>query len=193
MTKANNTGPIETECYYHIFNRAVYKNQLFVNDGNYEYFLKLVDKYLSEVVTIYSYCLLPNHFHFLVKTKAEVSNPESTELISKRFNSLFSAYAQAFNKQQKRYGGLFQRPYRRKKINDTAYLKSVTVYIHRNPQSHQVVRDFSKYKWSSFQLFKDTNITPAQTEVLDWFGGIEAFMDYHLEESSNLTVALMEE
>jgi REP element-mobilizing transposase RayT len=174
MTRPKNIAPIEPDCY-HVYNRAVYGNVLFATEDNYSYFMKLVYKHLDEVLDLYTYCLLPNHFHFLVKTK---NVPE--QLVSKKFNSLFSSYAQAFNKQQKRYGGLFQRPFKRKKIEDSKYLRAVVAYIHKNPQSHEVKDDFVNYKWSGYSRFIEKELSPIQLEVIGWFGDREEFKKEHL-------------
>jgi len=53
---------------YHIYNRAVGKDDLFSNEGNYAYFLKQWKKYLP-YLDVFCYCLIPNHFHFLAKVK----------------------------------------------------------------------------------------------------------------------------
>jgi len=56
---------------YHIFNKAVKNNLLFRTKGNYEFFLKRYDFYLSDLLETYCFCLLPNHFHLLVEIKDE--------------------------------------------------------------------------------------------------------------------------
>lgn len=53
--------------YYHLFNRANGWEQLFRSEDNYNYFLRRYIKYMSPVCSTYAYCLLPNHFHFLVR------------------------------------------------------------------------------------------------------------------------------
>lgn len=63
--------PIETEYFYHIYNRGVNGEIIFKNNDNYTYFLSKVKKYLTPVSDIYAYCLLPNHFHFLIRIKEE--------------------------------------------------------------------------------------------------------------------------
>jgi len=61
--------PIEPENYYHIYNHAVGRINIFEQEENYYYFLEKYKEHLSEVVDTYAYCLMPNHFHLAVKIK----------------------------------------------------------------------------------------------------------------------------
>lgn len=63
--------PIEADKFYHIYNRGVNGEVIFKSNRNFEFFLKKVKEYLIPVSEIYSYCLLPNHFHFLIRVKSE--------------------------------------------------------------------------------------------------------------------------
>ena len=60
---------LETDSFYHIYNRANGNEKLFVNAGNYEYFLKRYDYYITPIADTFAYCLMPNHFHFLARIK----------------------------------------------------------------------------------------------------------------------------
>ena len=55
--------------YYHIYNRAIGRDWLFVNDGNYRFFLKKWQQYIHPYVETFAYCLMCNHYHFLVRIK----------------------------------------------------------------------------------------------------------------------------
>ena len=57
---------LEKDHYYHIFNRGINSNIIFQNEDNMSYFLKLMDKHLSKKVEVVAYCLMNNHFHFVV-------------------------------------------------------------------------------------------------------------------------------
>ncbi len=59
----------ETDVYYHVFNKSVGEELLFQTEDNYFYFLSLIQKQLNPFVNFYSYCLMPNHFHFLIQIK----------------------------------------------------------------------------------------------------------------------------
>ena len=59
------------DTYYHIYNRANGWEALFKNDENCRFFLEKCNLYLSPVAKIYAWCLIPNHFHLMIKTKTE--------------------------------------------------------------------------------------------------------------------------
>lgn len=63
--------PFEPDSYYHIYNHGNAEDNIFRNDGNYKYFLKRFAEQLNGVLDTYAYCLMPNHFHFLVQIKNE--------------------------------------------------------------------------------------------------------------------------
>ena len=79
--------------YYHIYNRGAGKGIIFFNPGNYEYLLRLVKRYIKPCgVSVIAYCLMPNHYHFLLRQEAEIP-------LSKFINLIFNAYVQAVNQQ----------------------------------------------------------------------------------------------
>jgi putative transposase len=72
---------MEQDKFYHIYNRGNNKENIFFEERNYQYFLKLFDKYLSPFVDIYSYCLMPNHFHFLIQVKTLEDRDQTSEVL----------------------------------------------------------------------------------------------------------------
>jgi len=60
---------LQPGCIYHIFNRGNNRDILFIEERNYQYFLRLYRKYVEPVAATYAYCLIPNHFHFLIRTR----------------------------------------------------------------------------------------------------------------------------
>ena len=126
---------------YHIYNRANGSERLFVSDENYLFFLRQYLKYIVPIIETWCYCLMPNHFHFLLKIRSEeeiekiiedwrykssitlqgfetLEGLAKQEAISKfltqQFSHLFNAYAQSFNKEHSRRGSLFMHPDKRK-------------------------------------------------------------------------------
>ena len=63
--------PLQFGQHYHIYNRGNNRENLFVQARNYPYFLRLYAKYILPVAETFAYCLMPNHFHFLIRTRTE--------------------------------------------------------------------------------------------------------------------------
>jgi putative transposase len=63
--------PLQYGQYYHIYNRGNNRENLFVEQRNYPYFLKQYTKHILPVAETFAYCLLPNHFHFAIRTRTE--------------------------------------------------------------------------------------------------------------------------
>lgn len=169
---------IEKGVYYHIYNKGNNKEDLFFEERNYVYFLKLVSKYLLPVADVYCYCLLKNHFHFLIKIK------EDSELLEDKlhlpFSNLFNAYAKAINKKHGREGSLFKERFKRQRINDEKQLINTITYIHLNPVKHNFTEDFKNYKYSSFGAIVSNKPTQLKRkEVLQLFDDKENFIVCH--------------
>lgn len=64
-------SPLLYDTYYHIYNRGVNGENIFIEERNYDLFLRLYEKHLTPVVDIFAYCMLRNHFHVSLKTKTE--------------------------------------------------------------------------------------------------------------------------
>jgi putative transposase len=177
--------------FYHVYNRTVDKQPMFKNAGNCIFFLKKFDEYLSPVIDLYSYCLLGNHFHVLVRIKLTEHNnssykikgedPVSThDLVCRQFRKFFQSYAMAFNKQHNRVGTLFQTPFKRALIQDNAHFTQLVYYIHANPELHKLIDDFRKWRWSSYKsLLNEKSTKLKKQEVIAWFGDLESFEAYH--------------
>lgn len=184
----SNIPPLQTETFYHIYNRGVNGENIFKESENYSYFLNKYAGLITHVADTYAYCLLKNHFHLLIKTKSEAEILESFSgkakpasiLISLQFSHLFNGYAQAINKKYTRTGSLFETPFRRKEITENEYLRQLVFYIHFNAEKHNICADFRKYSFSSYEAFVSNKATKVRTgEVLSWFGDKTAFINFH--------------
>jgi REP element-mobilizing transposase RayT len=175
--------------FYHIYNRGISSCNLFKEPDNYEYFLSLYDKYISPVADTFAWVLMPNHFHFLVRLKEEpevaaftpdrVSNPVRGGA-SPSFSKLFNSYAQAFNKRTGRHGNLFERPFKRKIIDNEGYLKQVILYIHNNPVHHGFCSHPMEYPWSSYLTCISIKPTKLHRDrVMGWFDNQANFKYLH--------------
>jgi REP element-mobilizing transposase RayT len=186
--------PLEPDRYYHIYNHAVGNEILFYNDKNYEYFLSLIEKYLTGYVDIYAYCLLPNHFHLLIKVKdlngidrSKVQNNKKIskeisipKVISRQLSHLFNSYAQAINKQLSRKGSLFNNRFKRIQVTNERYFINLVQYIHHNPIEAGFVTNLSDWKFTSYNaIISDNETRIERKEILRFFGGKENFIHIH--------------
>lgn len=136
-----------TEEFYHLYNRGNSKRDIFLNEFDKKRFVKLlfvcnstkpvvfktiqglpleeIDKG-ETLVDIGAYCLMPNHFHLLIKEKMENG-------ISVFMEKLATAYSMYFNKKNERVGKLFEGVFRATHANTDKYLKYLFSYIHLNP------------------------------------------------------------
>ncbi len=177
--------------FYHIYNHAVGGRNLFYEVKNYEYFLKLYEKYISSVAETYAWVLMKNHFHLLVRIKEEsdvvgsftpdrVSNPVRGKITTMQFSKLFNAYAQAFNKYHQERGALFERPFKRKLITNDDYLKQVILYIHNNPVHHGFCKHPIEYPWTSYLTCISKQPTNLKRDtVIEWFFDRANFIAVH--------------
>lgn len=144
------------DCTYHVYNRS--NELLFYTCENYIFFLKKLRANLSTYCTILAYCLMPNHFHLLVKITSEGSKlslhkaKETMQYFPFAIGSTLSSYTQAINKQQNRKGGLFAHRTRAKMLNDMGddYLLRCFLYIHQNPLQACLVDKLEDWEFSSY-------------------------------------------
>jgi putative transposase len=168
---------------YHIFNRGNNKQCIFFDEDNYVFFLKQFDKYLGGKVDVFSYCLMPNHFHLLIRIKliAGYDNEVSGGVI-KSFRNFLISYSKAINKKYDRTGALFQQKFRRKEITVDGYFSWIIQYIHMNPVKAGLCDEPAGWKYSSYNAIVGNKPTKmSANEVLEWFGGPSEFIRIHRE------------
>lgn len=142
--------------YYHIYNRGVEKRTIFQDEQDYKVFLNYLKFYLSpppnkkdllknfslrgvsfkgvaaplknyeKSISLLAYCLMPNHFHLLIKQVKQ----ESMEFFMRSLATRYSVY---FNKKYDRVGKLFQGTYKACIVENDNYLLHLSRYIHQNP------------------------------------------------------------
>jgi REP element-mobilizing transposase RayT len=159
--------------FYHIYNRGINSEPIFLSNDNKLYFLKLFSKYMIGKIAIYAYCLMDNHFHVVIKVT------EEEKIVTQSLSNLFNSYAKAFNKQNDRTGSLFEKHFKRIEIQDENYLRNIIQYVHLNPKNHLDL-NYKTYKYSSFQaLISDKETKLAREEVLSYFDSIDNFIYCH--------------
>jgi putative transposase len=148
----DNIVPLIPGGFFHIYNRGNNRETLFHEERNYECFLRLYAYHILPIADTYAYCLLKNHFHFLVRIKDDLTQDRYPAGFSKPFSNFFNAFTRTVNRAYGRTGALFQRPFGRIAIANDSHLRRVIVYIHQNPQKHRLVRDFREWPYSSFHV-----------------------------------------
>lgn len=113
--------------YYHLHNRGANRQSIFHNDDDFRDFLtRLKGNTQKYAVQIIAYCLMPNHFHLLVRQDGETSAGLALQYTC-------NGYTQHFNRQRQRQGTLFQGRFGAHHVHEDAYLRHLCCYIHANP------------------------------------------------------------
>ena len=138
--------------WYHIMNRGIIRKNIFLCDDDYQKFLEeLADSCEKYNVEIHSYVLIPNHFHFFLKT--------NEANLSRFMHRQLTSYTNWFNWKYERVGHLFQGRYKSIVIDNNNYGTEITRYIHLNPvrtrqnfklNLREKRKYLKKYKWSSY-------------------------------------------
>jgi len=143
---------------YHIYNRGNNKQKLFFKADNYIFFLNKIRRYIVPYCDILAYCLMPNHFHFLIRSDERTIATKSVagkdkNVLSEGIRHLLSSYTQAINKQNSSTGSLFQQNTKAKPIikGSKNYDQICLHYIHQNPLKTKLVRKMEEWEYSSFQ------------------------------------------
>jgi REP element-mobilizing transposase RayT len=153
MPRKNTTREDDVDAFYHVYNRGNNKMDIFLDDSDYRYFemllarslspKKVFDKFSRQYsnfngeVHIYAYCLMPNHFHFLLHQKDQ-------KQIEKFMSSIATAYTMYFNRKHNRRGSLYESMYKSVRIKSDEQLIHVSRYIHLNPINY-LTWDYSSY------------------------------------------------
>lgn len=129
---------------YHIYNRGAGRQSIFYEERNYLYLLHLLEQVMGECqVSVIAYCLLPNHYHWLLRQDGEVS-------VGKAVGRVFGSYSQAFNKAYKRTGTLFEGSFKAREVTSESYFLTLCRYIHRNPVHHGFVTAPEDWPYSNY-------------------------------------------
>ena len=183
--------PLVTDHYYHVFNKGVGGQNVFLDENDYQrminvlwlyrylspplrmsYLLRLGEKKIMKIkqslkgedrcIDVISYCLMPNHFHLLVKQVIDGG-------VSNFLHNLQNSYARYYNTRRTRFGPLFQGRFKAVLIKSEGQLVHVSRYIHLNPFSSSIVQDISKlkqYPWSSLQEYLTQTPSICDTKML---------------------------
>lgn len=156
----------ENEHIYHIYNRGVEKRKIFTSNRDYQRFIQSfiyytfaenklrfarfrpVDMFTlnKKRVEVLAYCLMPNHFHMILR---EISDGG----ISNSIGQLSNSYTKYFNTKYKRVGPLFQGNFKAVWIENTEQLVHVSRYVHLNPYVANIVEKNINYRYSSLEEY----------------------------------------
>ncbi|MDP3724221.1 MAG: transposase [bacterium] len=173
--------PFVTDHYYHIFNRSVNKQPIFLQRPNYQRFIDIIRFYkvakppcrfsrfldlpqrdqiaviealalAKPSVSVLTYCIMPNHFHLLVRQ-------EQDRGISNMVSVIQNSYAKYFNIKYGRVGAFWQGPFKAVLVEDDEQLLHVSRYIHLNPYTSDIIQrkeEIFTYPWSSIGEYVGT-------------------------------------
>lgn len=184
------------EHYYHIYNHGNSNDNIFISDNNYTYFLKRYAYFINPIADTLAYCLMPNHFHFVIQIKKdevikhiynerkpgdnELRDFNVSDFSNQQFSNFFNSYSKAFNKMYNRSGKLFRLPFKRKLLDADTYLLRAIHYVHSNPVHHGFVKTMSDWNYSSIHAYESERKSQIKKEgMLQLFGGMKGFITYH--------------
>ena len=183
------------DTFYHIFNRGNNRENLFIEDPNYSYFMRLYVQYVSPIAETWAYCLLRNHFHLFVRIKSETEiaktygiDPADRRRLhhapSRHFANFFDTYAKTINRTYNRTGSLFQHPFKRAAVTDERHFCRLIAYIHQNPQRHGMISDFREWPYSSYHSHRSKKEIGYSGEVVPkFFKDAREYRNIHLRKT----------
>lgn len=199
---------IATGEVYHVFNRSIDKQRIFKNSYDYRRLLELIQYYQflntpvryshfnrlnleqkeiiwyqlrkqsKRIVDIYAFCVMPNHFHFLMK-------PLEDNGLSDYMRFIQLGYAKYFNKKYHRKGVLFEGMFHAVRIEDDEQFVHVHRYILLNPVTAFLIKldAIDNYPWSAYPyLFKDNFVNSEY--IKSQFSSIEKYLSF-LKDQEN--------
>ncbi len=200
-------APFQPECFYHIVCKSIDSILLFQEHTDYIVFLQRFQQFTNQVLDVWSYCLLNNHTHHIIRIiplaivlekikimtehtvamKSFLSDQNNEcffdTMIERQMNSFLVSFANYTNNKYKRKGGLFQKPFRRIKVADDIHLQQAIIYVHANAQKHKIGKDFKSHPYSSYSAIINNNAAFIDTKnVLDFFDGAEKFVSIHKDQ-----------
>lgn len=190
--------PLLPDNIYHLYNRAVGDEIIFRCEENYFFFLQKMKMHLLPVMDIYTYALLPNHFHLMVRVKSEsdlVGNfklKKKQEFDSKfhhlpdftmeQVSNLLNSYTKAFNKVYHRMGGMFMAGTKRSVVSVEDDITGFILYLHKNAVHHGLANRIGEWKFDGYtEIIHNEASYLLRHEMFEWFGSKEQFIKTHQE------------
>lgn len=170
--------------------RGINKEAIFKEQRERTRMLNLIRENTMEYdVEIYSYCIMPNHFHLLIKADLK----ELASFMAK----VLAKFAKYYNQKHNRVGHVFQGRYRSQCVEDIGYFWNCLRYIHQNPMHMEEVKSLTDYKYSSMrELYycKKDILSDIIFELVDErFENKEVFLEFHKSDNWNTFEDVLEE
>ena len=169
---------------YHIMLRGINRQAIFEDDEDMQRLLETIVRY-KEICKyeVYSYCIMSNHVHLLLK--------ETEEPISNVVKRISGSCVFWYNKKYERCGHLFQERYKSEVVENDEYFLTVLRYIHQNPIKAGMVKDISTYKWSSYNEYIKEAVVINKDFVLGMFSNdkakaIELFWKFNYQKNNDV-------
>lgn len=151
----------EQDNIYHVYNMGNNSQKIFYTEENYIYFIRKIRNEIKPYCEILAYCLMPNHFHFMISANAKSTEKvKSTgqQVLTRKIGSLLSSYTRAINIQRQMTGSLFRQKTKAKNLREyitypvikKEYVRICFDYIHQNPVIAGLVEKPKEWKFSSF-------------------------------------------
>ena len=173
---------------YHIMIRGINRQNIFEDDEDRYKLLEILRYFDTQgKYKVYSYCLMGNHVHLLLK--------EAEDSISDAVKRISSTYVLWYNKKYKRYGHLFQDRFKSEPVENMGYFLTVLRYIHQNPLKAKMVSNILETKWTSYyEYISESNFIDVDL-ALDVFSlyrniAIELYIKYMEEENKDQCIDL---
>jgi len=154
---------------YHIYNRGNIRQKVFFERRNYLFFLQKMETHLTPYCDFLAWCLMPNHFHWLVRIKdfeklesSTLSKDRSVDVLNKSIGVLLRSYTRAINVVRKSKGSLFQQGTKSKNVNRGITIRDnyalvCFLYIHQNPVKAKLTKSIKGWEFSSFRDYAGLN------------------------------------
>ena len=173
--------------YYHLYNRGNNRQAIFFEQENYLYFLRGMKKYLLPIVDIIAYCLMPTHYHLMVRVKETSEVSKTSEVltgVSAGMKKLSISYTKAINKRFGRVGSLFQGAFQAKAIKNSKYLLHLCRYIHMNPVKDGLVASPNDWPYSNYLewIGKRDGIMFDRNFLEDQFSNLNEYKKFILDD-----------
>jgi REP element-mobilizing transposase RayT len=187
---ANNSRKESSTGIYHVMLRGINKEAIFPTDREKKRALELLKESVDEHhAEVYSYCIMSNHVHLVVKAQI-------TEL-SEFIHFWASAYAKYYNYIHDRFGHVFQNRFKSECIEDERYFWTCIRYIHLNPEHAGIVKNYKTYRYSSIQEYSKCEshiICDKALKLIDkTFARLHDFEKFHDQYTPEIYMDTIEE